>query len=355
MLCSITLQVIVMELACGGDVFDRIKGKGAGITEAYLARSFHTALLALQEVHAARYLHRDLKVENLIAISREDNSAIKLIDFGMMVRLPEGEDRLIDPQKPGTPSYIAPESYALGRYTCKSDVWQAGLSLYCALCAEYAFDSLPHSRGPLQRWAFKREAAFQRLSASAQGLLARMLHPVERERLDLASALAHPWFHGEAPNILLGEVYEKKIRKLKLRKNLRNFFTGTDVAVDAAERTAAFRQNLSSARTPRGLSAFKGVPVESLSRLKEVVYRGLVEKVRRSSSGPSPAAAGAGSFIGAGAGSELDEDTDADANGGADADGGGGGSPLPILRRTTTDLVRDGEVDFDGFCQLMGR
>ena len=92
-----------MELALGGDVFDRIKEKGHSITESYISSSFHTALCALQEIHAARYLHRDLKVENLIAVSKDDNSPIKLIDFGMMMKLPDGEDRLIDPHKPGTP------------------------------------------------------------------------------------------------------------------------------------------------------------------------------------------------------------------------------------------------------------
>ena len=194
-------KVIVMELACGGDVFDRIKLRGSNITESYIAKSFHTAFEALKEIHDARYLHRDLKVENLIAISKNDNSAIKLIDFGMMVKMPDGEDKLIDPQKPGTPSYIAPESFALGRYSYKSDVWQAGLSLYCTVCAEYAFDTLPHNRGinivvlvtvivlltsvssylpsyltssgPLNKWQFKygKGSTYSKLSTSAQDLL----------------------------------------------------------------------------------------------------------------------------------------------------------------------------------------
>lgn len=72
-----------MDLATGGDLFDRIKEKGRSITENYIATSFRTALTALREIHHARYLHRDLKVENLIAINKDDNSPIKLIDFGI--------------------------------------------------------------------------------------------------------------------------------------------------------------------------------------------------------------------------------------------------------------------------------
>lgn len=108
-----------MEVANGGDVFDRIRLKGSKITESYIAKSFHTAFKALKEIHDARYLHRDLKVENMIAISDDDNSAIKLIDFGMMVKVPEGEDKLIDPQKPGTPCkfYYFPIVYT-GCSTC---------------------------------------------------------------------------------------------------------------------------------------------------------------------------------------------------------------------------------------------
>ena len=101
-------KVIVMELATGGDMFDRIKEKGSTITESYIAKSFYTALSALKEIHDAHYLHRDLKVENLIAVSPEDDSQIKLIDFGMMAQMPDGESKLIDPQKPGTPCMYSP-------------------------------------------------------------------------------------------------------------------------------------------------------------------------------------------------------------------------------------------------------
>ena len=47
-------KVIVMELAHGGDVFDRIKIRGNNITENYLSKSFLTAFEALKEIHDAR-------------------------------------------------------------------------------------------------------------------------------------------------------------------------------------------------------------------------------------------------------------------------------------------------------------
>lgn len=221
-------------------------------------------------------------------------------------------------------AYVAPESYALGIYSCKSDVWQAGLSLYCAVCAEYAFDILPPSRGHFNRWRFKKGKSFALLSDSVQDLLTNMLNPIEWERISLQDALKHPWFHGEAPNVLLGESYEKKIAKLKLRGELKKFFISKDITAEAAERSAALKKNLHAAMTPRGISPFKGVPIESLHKLKEVVYEGLMAKAKRS-----------GSFTDEGLDTILDD------------------QPPAPLKRTYTDLILDGEVDFEGFERLM--
>lgn len=96
-------KVISMELAEGGDLYDRIIERSGKISEKYLAKSFKSAIEALLHIHQAGFLHRDIKPENIIAISSADDSELKIIDFGMMLSL-NGRSFLIDENRSGTPS-----------------------------------------------------------------------------------------------------------------------------------------------------------------------------------------------------------------------------------------------------------
>lgn len=79
--------VIVMEKLNGGDLFQRISTR-TSVTESYLAYSFKTFIKALQSVHERGFIHRDLKLDNVMNVSLDEGSAMKLIDFGFMVSLP---------------------------------------------------------------------------------------------------------------------------------------------------------------------------------------------------------------------------------------------------------------------------
>jgi calcium-dependent protein kinase len=96
-------KVMVLELCEGGDLFDRIIQQQGKISERILAKSFKSAMLALNGLHSGGYIHRDLKTENVIAVSNDPDSELKLIDFGMVARLKANEEILIDPERVGTP------------------------------------------------------------------------------------------------------------------------------------------------------------------------------------------------------------------------------------------------------------
>lgn len=57
--------VIVMEMLHGGDLFQKISTR-TNVSENYLAYSFKSAILALKSVHEKGYIHRDLKLDNLM-------------------------------------------------------------------------------------------------------------------------------------------------------------------------------------------------------------------------------------------------------------------------------------------------
>ena len=62
-------------------------------------------LETLAFLHNKTVAHRDLKPENLLLLDREDDSNIKLADFGGAIKT-NGRD--LD-QMCGTPDYVAPE------------------------------------------------------------------------------------------------------------------------------------------------------------------------------------------------------------------------------------------------------
>ena len=99
--------VLVLELAEGGEVFDRICD-GGPFSEADAASVVRQVVLALQHVHGLGVVHRDLKPENLLLVSQAAEAHVKLADFGLASLLgepPGGEKNEVA----GTITYMAPE------------------------------------------------------------------------------------------------------------------------------------------------------------------------------------------------------------------------------------------------------
>jgi calcium-dependent protein kinase len=106
---------IVMELAEGGELFDKII-KSERFSERRAANYMSKILGAIKHLHDKMVCHRDLKPENFLLSDKSADSEIKLIDFGLSKRfgILEGTLRNL-PKKVdlktivGTPYYVAPE------------------------------------------------------------------------------------------------------------------------------------------------------------------------------------------------------------------------------------------------------
>lgn len=66
----------------GGELFDRIINKGH-FTENEARATFLQIMQALNYCHANKICHRDLKPENFLLLTKDDNSPLKVIDFGL--------------------------------------------------------------------------------------------------------------------------------------------------------------------------------------------------------------------------------------------------------------------------------
>ncbi|XP_052218811.1 serine/threonine-protein kinase Nek3-like isoform X2 [Dreissena polymorpha] len=133
---------IVMEYASGGDLSQKIeKQNGIHFPQETVLDWFLQVVLALEYIHSKKFLHRDLKPQNVFLTL---SGIVKLGDFGIARHL-INED--LASTRIGTPLYISPEICEGKPYNDRSDMWAAGCLLFemCALQVPFhaqMFDSL---------------------------------------------------------------------------------------------------------------------------------------------------------------------------------------------------------------------
>jgi len=117
--------LVVMDLQRGGDLFfhlmNRIDSTGVGFTEDETRVILAELYLALEHVHKQGFIHRDIKVENVML---DADGHVKLIDFGLACEVAQD----VIPLSPtGSIIYMAPElinDHSGGRHT---DWWAVGI------------------------------------------------------------------------------------------------------------------------------------------------------------------------------------------------------------------------------------
>ncbi|WP_252275318.1 bifunctional protein-serine/threonine kinase/phosphatase [Pseudomonas subflava] len=100
-------------------------------------------LKALGLLHRRNILHRDIKPENLLWC---DDGELRLLDFGLAYC--PGLSRDEQHALPGTPSYIAPESFAGAAPDRQQDLYAAGVTLYRLLTGHYPYGEIEAFQHP---------------------------------------------------------------------------------------------------------------------------------------------------------------------------------------------------------------
>ncbi|PPS07296.1 hypothetical protein GOBAR_AA13350 [Gossypium barbadense] len=199
---------IVMELCEGGELLDRILSRGGKYTEDDAKAVMIQILNVVAFCHLQGVVHRDLKPENFLFTSKDENSQLKAIDFG-----------LSDFAKP------APE--VLHRsYSTEADVWSIGVIAYILLCGSRPFWARTESgifRAVLKADPSFDEAPWPSLSSEARDFVKRLLNKDPRKRLTAAQALSHPWIKKyndvKVPlDILIFKLMKAYLRSSSLRK-----------------------------------------------------------------------------------------------------------------------------------------
>ena len=95
---------LITELCAGGELFDKIIEKEF-FTETEAAKCFKKLLQGLNYCHSNKIAHRDLKPENFLYETKDADSDIKIIDFGLSKMFKPGKSGMSKMQtKAGTVS-----------------------------------------------------------------------------------------------------------------------------------------------------------------------------------------------------------------------------------------------------------
>uniref|UniRef100_A0A3B3WTK8 non-specific serine/threonine protein kinase n=1 Tax=Poecilia mexicana TaxID=48701 RepID=A0A3B3WTK8_9TELE len=195
----------VMEYVNGGELFFHLSRERVFSEER--TRFYGAEIVsALNYLHSAKIVYRDLKLENLML---DKDGHIKITDFGLCK---EGiTDAATMKTFCGTPEYLAPEVLEDNDYGRAVDWWGLGVVTYEMMCGRLPFYNQDHEK--LFELILMEDIKFPRtLSADAKSLLSGLLIKDPNKRLgggpeDAKEIMRHSFFSG----IDWQDVYDKKL------------------------------------------------------------------------------------------------------------------------------------------------
>ena len=190
---------LVTELCQGGELFDRIVQKSGApgdgcFSERETARILFQILKSIRYMQRQNIVHRDIKPENILFETQDEDSPIKIIDFGLARKHYE---ELEPPMSTivGTPYYIAPDVLQKS-YDKSCDLWSVGVIAYILLVGYPPFNGNDNKEvyAAVRRgtYCFPQED-WQHVSISAQNFIVSLLQRNPLQRMTVDQALRHPW------------------------------------------------------------------------------------------------------------------------------------------------------------------
>jgi len=240
--------MLVMEMCCGGELFERIADRaseGRGYSERLAATILKQVLSAVAFMHSNNICHCDLKPSNILFDTNAEHAQVKVIDFGFAQRVPRWKRYLT--KSCGTPFYTAPEVLN-GRYNKEADMWSIGIIMFAMFFGFTPFQKAGDERlgTRAENMAVRRRILLGykgiprrgRISSAAKRLIHSLLKMDVVERYTADQALMHIWFESASEDDEIPDTVLQKLRKVTAMDNFKVFVLSafrddTDLATTA--------------------------------------------------------------------------------------------------------------------------
>jgi len=174
---------IIMQYCSGGDLLTRLRGT-KGFSEDICRLYFKQIISALEFTHKNGFMHRDIKLENILF---DDKNNLRLADWGFSGNWVEGVKQkslyysvhYAPPEAVKRKEYIGPEL----------DIWSAGVLLYALHCGNFPFYGEKLEKN-IKKAKYQIPSNF---SPSLKSLLSAMMKKKGKHRIRADKILQHPW------------------------------------------------------------------------------------------------------------------------------------------------------------------
>nr|XP_043066936.1 obscurin [Drosophila bipectinata] len=187
---SVTL---IMELAAGGELVRDNLLRRDYYTERDIAHYIRQTLWGLEHMHELGVGHMGLTIKDLL-ISVVGGDYIKVSDFGLARKINKHNLSTLDY---GMPEFVSPEVVNKEGVNFSHDMWSVGLITYVLLGGHNPFLGIDDRETLTKiregRWDFKDEI-WTHISDDGRDFISRLLLYSPEERMDVKTALKHPWF-----------------------------------------------------------------------------------------------------------------------------------------------------------------
>ena len=187
---------IIMEYCSGGDLFSYLENRNFRVPEKRASTIIHKMAAAVYYMHSFGVAHRDLKPENVLMTSEDDDSDIRILDFGLS-KILGAYEKCDEPY--GTLTYCAPEIIVDEPYSKAVDLWSLGIMTYLMVSGKLPFNS--EDENEIARQVVYDEADFTRnpvwkfISPECKDFIKKLLNKDQNKRMTIKEALEHKWIN----------------------------------------------------------------------------------------------------------------------------------------------------------------